>query len=61
MPWQYMSFELPGKGVVSWDYVEKLQNMQKSDGLHAANKLTDDHLHFEQAKMKVHLAVQVFS
>jgi len=57
----YKSFELPGKGTISWDYVEKLQNVQKADGLRAANKLTDDHLHFEQAKMKVRLAVQVFS
>lgn len=57
----YKSFVLPGKGTISWQYIAQLQAVQKADGLRAANKLTDDHLYFEQAKMKVRLAVQVFS
>ncbi len=57
----YKSFEIPGQGKICWDFIDKIHTVQKADGLRAANKLTDDHLQFEQAKMKVHLTVQVFS
>lgn len=35
--------------------------MQKKDGLHAANKITDKHVYFENHKMRVSLAAQTLS
>lgn len=35
--------------------------MQKKDGLHAANKITDKHVYFENHKMRVSLASQTLS
>ena len=35
--------------------------MQIKDGLHAANKITDKHVYFENQKMRVSLAAQTLS
>ena len=35
--------------------------MQEQEHLHCANKLTRHHINFENQKMKVHLATQLFS
>ncbi len=35
--------------------------MQKKDGLHAANKITSKHVHFDGQKMKVSLAAEILS
>lgn len=41
--------------------IVNLNVVQKQEGLRAANKLTDGHINFENQKMKVSLAAQVFS
>lgn len=41
------------RGVARWSHIEKLNTFQKKEGLTAANKLTDRHVHFEHQKMKV--------
>ncbi len=46
---------------LNWEYVERLFKIQKEEGLHLANKLTQDHIYFENQKMKVFLSVQVCS
>lgn len=35
--------------------------MQKEEGLHAANKITDKHVFFANQKMRVNLAAQTLS
>lgn len=51
----------PGKGTVKWEYIEKLHDFQESHGLRAANKLSKRHIYYNNLKMKVCLATQVFS
>lgn len=46
---------------IEWCYMEKLVEIQYEQGLHLANKLKFRHLDWEREKMKVRLAVQVFS
>lgn len=46
---------------IEWSYLIKLNNMQKAQGLHLGNKLKDKHLDFQNQKMKVKLASQLFS
>lgn len=48
-------------GKAFWADIVNLNAVQKQEGLRAANKLTDGHIHFENQKMKVSLAAQVFS
>lgn len=51
-----------GKGeLISWEYLEQLHELQKQEGLKAANKLTAKHINFSNNKMSVKLALQVFS
>lgn len=38
---------------VSWVFVERLHAVQKSEGLRAANKLSDRHINWQKQKMKV--------
>lgn len=53
---------IDGEGnFIRWDFVEKLDNLQNSEGLHLGNKLRKSHLNFFKPKMKVGLAVQLFS
>ena len=40
-------------GCIEWRYIVDLNNVQKGCGLHAANRVTDKHVHFANQKMKV--------
>ena len=46
---------------IEWKYFEALNKLQESEGMHIANKLTKAHMNWWQQKMKVNLAVQLFS
>lgn len=48
-------------GQINWKHIVQLNDIQIKDGLHAANKLTDKHVHFDSQKMKVSLAAQTLS
>lgn len=48
-------------GVICWKYVTLLYQIQSTQTFHLANKLTRDHIHFENQIMKVYLAAQLFS
>lgn len=48
-------------GIIKWNYIEKLNECQNKTGLRLAPNLTNKHVHFENSKMKVLLAVQVIS
>lgn len=46
---------------ISWAYIVKLHELQSREQLRCANKLSDKHVYFQNQKMKVHLATQLFS
>jgi hypothetical protein len=46
---------------IKWEFFKTLVDLQQTEGLHAANKLTQRHINFKQEIMKVRLAVQIFS
>jgi hypothetical protein len=46
---------------IKWEFFKTLVDLQQTEGLHAANKLTQRHINFRQEIMKVRLAVQIFS
>lgn len=46
---------------IKWEYIQKLNELQESEGLHLGNKLRRAHLNFFKQKMKVKLAVQLLS
>ena len=46
---------------VHWKHIQQLVSIQRKEGLHCGNKLTPNHIDFLPQKMKVNLAVQVFS
>ena len=48
-------------GFISWSVIERLNDIQKEEGLRAANKITDKHVYFQNQKMKVSLAAQTLS
>jgi hypothetical protein len=48
-------------GEVRWEDLVKLQDLQATEGLRAANKLTSKHIRFSQKKMSVKLAAQTLS
>ena len=56
----YGSFKSPS-GAVNWHYLKALSSLQEKEGLHAANKLSSKHIHFQNQKMKVSLAAQTLS
>lgn len=47
-------------GPINWKYIIHLNDVQMKDRLHAANKITHKHVHFDNQKMKVSLAAQTF-
>lgn len=47
--------------IIRWDYLSMLNNLQVKEGLHLGNKLRTPHIEYYKQKMKVKLAVQVFS
>lgn len=51
----------PDGNEISWHYIKLLQNIQQEEGLKLANKLSVRHIEFHNQKMKVNLAVQIFS
>ena len=46
---------------ISWAYLVDLNDLQTTEGLHLANKLTSKHIDFKSNKMKTCLAVQTLS
>uniref|UniRef100_A0A096LQR8 THAP-type domain-containing protein n=1 Tax=Poecilia formosa TaxID=48698 RepID=A0A096LQR8_POEFO len=48
-------------GHINWKYIYHLNDVQKQHGLHAANKISDKHVYFENHKMRVSLAAQTLS
>ena len=48
----YRTFSSPD-GLISWEYIKKLNDTQTTMGLRLANKLSQRHLNFHQQKMKV--------
>ena len=48
-------------GPINWKYIIQLNDVQMKDGLHAANKITLKHVHFDNQRMKVSLAAQTLS
>ena len=46
---------------IDWHHISNLHKLQTSEGLHAANKIKKDHIHYHRKKMRVYLAVQVIS
>ncbi|XP_065312499.1 uncharacterized protein LOC135922021 [Gordionus sp. m RMFG-2023] len=47
--------------IINWKYIKNLHNLQDKEGLRAAYKIGRSHLEYHKQKMKVKLAVQVFS
>ena len=58
---EYGSLWWPKVGWIKWEHIVKLHNLQENCGIRYANKLTTKHVNFRRSKMKVNLAVQVFS
>lgn len=46
---------------IKWSIIKELNEIQKSEGLHAGNKLSDRHVNFYNEKMNVRLAAQTLS
>ena len=46
-------------GIIKWEYIVKLNELQKQEGFVLANKLKQEHIDFYKNKMKVKLASQV--
>jgi DNA transposase THAP9 len=47
--------------VIDWKHISDMEALQSSKGLHLGNRLTPQHIDFENEKMKVRLAAQLFS
>lgn len=58
---EYQIIVIPGVGKAKWQHIQHLHSKQASEGLRLANKLTQAHINFLNQKMKVRLAVQIFS
>ena len=48
-------------GVVRWNDIVRLQQLQETEGLRAGNKLSARHINFQKQKMNVRLAAQTLS
>lgn len=46
---------------ISWEFIYRLNQLQDNIGLQLANKVTNLHINWQKAKMKVKLAAQVLS
>ena len=58
----YKVFNWPGEGLVKFEYLKKLHELQEIHGLRAGgNKITKHHVDFKRSKMKVSLAVQLIA
>ena len=54
-------FYLPDGSQVLWNHVAALHRLQTDKGLHLANKVGTEHIHYHKKKMKVYLATQLLS
>lgn len=52
--------DINGK-MIKWNYLTLLVKKQEEEGLHLATKIRYRHINFKNEKMKVKLAVQIFS
>ena len=50
-----------GGNTIKWQFMEELNKLQESEGLHLANKLRAAHIDWKPQKMKVNLAAQTLS
>ncbi|KAH9639493.1 hypothetical protein HF086_003626 [Spodoptera exigua] len=57
----YNTFLDKDGNTIEWRFLEQLNNLQMKEGFHLANKLRYHHVHFQNNKMKVKLATQLFS
>lgn len=46
---------------IKWSFIEDLHAIQEKEGLRLGNKLTSNHIHYQNQKMKVNLATQCLS
>ena len=46
---------------IKWEYLEKLHNLQLTEGVHCADKISQKHMDWRKNKMKVSLAAQTLS
>lgn len=56
---EYKVIKVPGVGDAKWRHIEQLQNIQENEGMTLANRLSRQHVQYQNQKMKVKLAVQV--
>jgi DNA transposase THAP9 len=49
------------EGVIDWGHIVELERLQSSKGLHLGNRLTPNHINFNNEIMKVKLAAQILS
>jgi len=47
--------------IISWTYLVKLVQLQEKESIHLGTKITKRHINFQNEKMKVKLAAQIFS
>lgn len=57
----HKTFFWEGRGKVEWKYYELLSKLQTEHGIRAGNKITKEHIEFENKKMRVYLSTQLFS
>lgn len=57
----YKTFIDPDGKKIQWNILEELNKLQEKENFHLANKLRYHHIHFQNQKMKVRLATQLFS
>lgn len=57
----YRTFIDPDGNKIEWKFLEELNKLQERENFHLANKLRYRHIQFQNQKMKVKLATQLFS
>ena len=50
-----------GVNIISWHNIKSLYDLQKTDSLYLANKISDKHINFSDVKMKVRIVAQTLS
>ena len=58
---EYKEICIPGVGTARWHHLELLHKEQTTQQLKLGNKISKSHIKYENQKMKVRLAVQIFS
>jgi hypothetical protein len=51
----------PDGNRIEWEFIKKLEELQKTEGMRAANKLKPHHIQWHKQKMKVNLATETLS